>query len=215
VINFELPNVPEQYVHRIGRTARAGLDGIALSFCAPDEKPFLKDIEKLTRMKIDPLALPENFLKEAARLPKPLPVTDERDRSDNARRSEVGSHKHAGRRFGGRGDDGVARSGRAAPGGRMGQRPDGRGGEGRSAASRDGERPYVGHRNAEGGSPEARGGDQDRAAHAHPHGRGHGRPEGGHHRPEGAGRPRGNRGGRGRGGGQGGGSGGPRANARG
>ena len=36
MINFELPNVPEQYVHRIGRTARAGRDGIALSFCAPD-----------------------------------------------------------------------------------------------------------------------------------------------------------------------------------
>jgi ATP-dependent RNA helicase RhlE len=223
VINFELPNVPEQYVHRIGRTARAGLDGIAVSFCAPDEKPFLKDIEKLTRMKIDPLALPENFLKEAARLPKPLPVTDERDRSDHARRGEVGSHKHAGRRFGGRGDDGVARSGRAAPGGRQGNRPDGhRGGEGRSAASRDGERPYVGHRNGPAGSQDARSADQERPAHAHPHARGHGRPEGGQPRSDGApGRPRGHRGGQGRGGGHGGGHGGgsgrggPRANAQG
>ncbi|MGD9966758.1 MAG: DEAD/DEAH box helicase [Hyphomonadaceae bacterium] len=48
VINFDLPNVPEQYVHRIGRTARAARSGIAISFCAPDERAYLKDIEKLT-----------------------------------------------------------------------------------------------------------------------------------------------------------------------
>ncbi len=52
VINFELPNVPESYVHRIGRTARAGADGIAISFCDHSEKAFLRDIEKLTRQKI-------------------------------------------------------------------------------------------------------------------------------------------------------------------
>jgi ATP-dependent RNA helicase RhlE len=49
VINFDLPNVPESYVHRIGRTARAGARGIALSFCDGSERPFLRDIEKLTR----------------------------------------------------------------------------------------------------------------------------------------------------------------------
>jgi ATP-dependent RNA helicase RhlE len=49
VINFELPNEPESYVHRIGRTARAGAKGIALAFCAPDERAYLRDIEKLTR----------------------------------------------------------------------------------------------------------------------------------------------------------------------
>jgi ATP-dependent RNA helicase RhlE len=47
VINFELPNVPETYVHRIGRTGRAGLSGIALSFCDHEEKAYLKDIHKL------------------------------------------------------------------------------------------------------------------------------------------------------------------------
>jgi ATP-dependent RNA helicase RhlE len=47
VINFELPNVPETYVHRIGRTGRAGASGIALSFCDSEEKPFLRDIHKL------------------------------------------------------------------------------------------------------------------------------------------------------------------------
>jgi len=49
VINFEIPNIPETYVHRIGRTGRAGLDGKAISFCAADERPFLKDIQKLIR----------------------------------------------------------------------------------------------------------------------------------------------------------------------
>jgi ATP-dependent RNA helicase RhlE len=49
VINFELPNVPESYVHRIGRTARAGAAGIALSFCDPSERGYLRDIERLTR----------------------------------------------------------------------------------------------------------------------------------------------------------------------
>jgi ATP-dependent RNA helicase RhlE len=71
VFNFEMPNVPEQYVHRIGRTARAGRDGIAISFVAPDEKPYLRDIEKLTRVKLAAMPLPENFLQEAKRLPAP------------------------------------------------------------------------------------------------------------------------------------------------
>jgi len=48
VINFEIPNVPESYVHRIGRTARAGASGTALSFCAQDERAYLRDIERLT-----------------------------------------------------------------------------------------------------------------------------------------------------------------------
>jgi ATP-dependent RNA helicase RhlE len=52
VINFDLPNVPESYVHRIGRTARAGAEGIAISLCSHDELPFLRDIEKLIRMAI-------------------------------------------------------------------------------------------------------------------------------------------------------------------
>ncbi len=52
VINYELPNVPEAYVHRIGRTARKGKDGIAISFCADDERNLLKDIQKATRQVI-------------------------------------------------------------------------------------------------------------------------------------------------------------------
>ncbi|NML10162.1 DEAD/DEAH box helicase [Sphingobium sp. AR-3-1] len=71
VINFEIPNVAEQYVHRIGRTARAGADGIAISFVADDERPYLKAIEKTTRVKLEVTPLPENFMDAVRALPKP------------------------------------------------------------------------------------------------------------------------------------------------
>ena len=61
VINFELPNEPESYVHRIGRTARAGADGIAIAFCAEDERQYLKDIRKTTDAEFERLPLPDNF----------------------------------------------------------------------------------------------------------------------------------------------------------
>lgn len=71
VFNFDIPNVAEQYVHRIGRTARAGATGVALSFVADDEKPYLKQIERLTGVKLTMMPLPANFLVESARLPAP------------------------------------------------------------------------------------------------------------------------------------------------
>jgi superfamily II DNA/RNA helicase len=52
VFNFDLPNVPESYVHRIGRTARAGAEGVAISFCDHEEAAYLRDIERLIRMSI-------------------------------------------------------------------------------------------------------------------------------------------------------------------
>jgi ATP-dependent RNA helicase RhlE len=52
VVNFDLPNVPETYVHRIGRTARAGAEGVAISLCDGEEMAFLRDIEKLIRMTV-------------------------------------------------------------------------------------------------------------------------------------------------------------------
>ena len=83
VINFELPNVAEQYVHRIGRTARAGAAGIAIAYCAPDERAYLKDIEKLTRQRIAEAPLPPGFNAEAARIAStrvavPMPRHEER-----------------------------------------------------------------------------------------------------------------------------------------
>ena len=58
VINFELPNIAESYVHRIGRTARAGAEGIAISFCDREEQEYLRDIERLIRLKITVFPLP-------------------------------------------------------------------------------------------------------------------------------------------------------------
>jgi ATP-dependent RNA helicase RhlE len=52
VINYDLPNIPETYVHRIGRTARAGASGHAVSFCDAEEREYLRDIEKLTKVRI-------------------------------------------------------------------------------------------------------------------------------------------------------------------
>jgi ATP-dependent RNA helicase RhlE len=52
VINYELPNEPESYVHRIGRTARAGAGGVAVSFCDPSERGYLRDIERLIRRRL-------------------------------------------------------------------------------------------------------------------------------------------------------------------
>ena len=68
VINYDLPNVPESYVHRIGRTARAGAAGVALSFCNDEERAYLRDIERLTRQKVPVEPLPKDLpvLKPAA-----------------------------------------------------------------------------------------------------------------------------------------------------
>jgi ATP-dependent RNA helicase RhlE len=52
VVNYDVPNVPETYVHRIGRTGRAGATGAAVSFCDPEERSFIQAIEKLTRRRI-------------------------------------------------------------------------------------------------------------------------------------------------------------------
>jgi ATP-dependent RNA helicase RhlE len=60
VVNFDLPHVPEDYVHRIGRTARAAASGRASAFCAPDEAPLLKEIETLTRSPLPRAAVPRD-----------------------------------------------------------------------------------------------------------------------------------------------------------
>jgi len=82
VINYEIPNVPEQYVHRIGRTARANREGKAIAFVSGDERKYLKDIQKLLKTTIPVTDLPEDFLKKVAALssrkalpapPKPKP----------------------------------------------------------------------------------------------------------------------------------------------
>jgi ATP-dependent RNA helicase RhlE len=64
VVNFDLPNVPETYVHRIGRTARPGAKGVAISLCDADEAVFLRDIEKLIRLSI-PMTDHSSFSRQA------------------------------------------------------------------------------------------------------------------------------------------------------
>ena len=72
VINYELPSVPEDYVHRIGRTGRAGMDGDAISLVCHDERPQLKDIEKLIRRTLERVVI-AGFAPAAVATPRPAP----------------------------------------------------------------------------------------------------------------------------------------------
>lgn len=132
VINFDLPNVPESYVHRIGRTARAGREGIAISFCDQEERAFLKSIEKLIRMQLP--ATDRRGAGTRFAVPDAAPIIlDERD--ETAERSD-----YVGRRSGGQSHRGPRpRSGEGRPEGRSGegrgrhaQGDEARSGEGRS-----------------------------------------------------------------------------------
>ncbi|HEU0217308.1 MAG TPA: DEAD/DEAH box helicase [Stellaceae bacterium] len=78
VINFELPNVPEDYVHRIGRTARAGADGIAIALCSDEERAYLRDIEKLTRNPLRRIAAPEGDMRSAP-MERPIEVASRKN----------------------------------------------------------------------------------------------------------------------------------------
>jgi ATP-dependent RNA helicase RhlE len=92
VVNFDLPDVPEQYVHRIGRTARAGADGIAIAFCSPDERGNLKDIERTTRQRIPVAPLPADFTAAAETFKrlKPAPKARPQLPSNKADRRQQG-----------------------------------------------------------------------------------------------------------------------------
>ena len=96
VVNFELPHVPEDYVHRIGRTARAGNSGAAISLVAPDEAPLLRDIEKLLGHRLPTAPLPEYPLPPTA--PQTPPHTSPRHEPRRA----SGHAPHAGRSSRGR-----------------------------------------------------------------------------------------------------------------
>lgn len=91
VLNFDLPEVPETYVHRIGRTGRAGAEGVAISFCSPEEKEYLAGIEKLNRKKIPVLELPElGERAEAAAPARPAPRPErEKAKPEQPKRKET------------------------------------------------------------------------------------------------------------------------------
>ena len=90
VVNFELPNEPESYVHRIGRTARAGAGGSAISFCDGSERGYLRDIERLTRLKIAEVAHDLPPLTEAQKT-----AAEEPRRPQGHRHGKPGGHNHA------------------------------------------------------------------------------------------------------------------------
>jgi ATP-dependent RNA helicase RhlE len=92
VVNYELPNVPEDYVHRIGRTARAGLTGQAVSLVSPDEAPLLRDIERLLKRPLQVSPVPEFPINHAQ-----APVPERPSRPPAPRRDGHGSGRGSGR----------------------------------------------------------------------------------------------------------------------
>jgi ATP-dependent RNA helicase RhlE len=157
VINYELPADAESYVHRIGRTARAGASGVALSFCDSSERGQLKSIERLTNQRIAVVSTPSNEDMPAA---PPMRPRAEREANDEDRRQDRGGERGHHPRGPHRGPH------RGHSGGR-GDRGEVRHAEGRAPEARTGEgRPQGGHHNGghhDGGRPEG------------------GRPGGGHH----------------------------------
>jgi ATP-dependent RNA helicase RhlE len=105
VVNYELPNVPEDYVHRIGRTARAGGTGQAISLVSPDESPLLKDIERLLRKSLPVAALPQFKITASPPMPARSDARPE-SRSDSRPGAPRGSRPGATRSWGPRGRPG-------------------------------------------------------------------------------------------------------------
>ncbi|UGA40691.1 hypothetical protein JOS77_11555 [Chromobacterium haemolyticum] len=93
VVNFELPNVPEDYVHRIGRTGRAGSKGEAVSLVCVDEFNFLKDIEKLTKQSIERFSVP-GFEADLSVKPEPIPMGGGNRRGQPQRQGGGGKPRH-------------------------------------------------------------------------------------------------------------------------
>jgi ATP-dependent RNA helicase RhlE len=110
VINFELPNVPEDYVHRIGRTARAGAAGAAISLCSDEERGYLRDIEKLTRLAVRQLHVELNSMK-----PSRFPLPQERIESAPARDLRASGSKTGGRKHQAANSRGTQRARRITP----------------------------------------------------------------------------------------------------
>ena len=109
VVNYELPNIPESYVHRIGRTARAGAAGIAVAFCDNgEERGYLRDIEKLTRvpltvveagpLAVDPAAPARSFAPKSIPRPGPKPAQASQPQRNETQRNETQRRNESQRR---------------------------------------------------------------------------------------------------------------------
>ena len=193
VVNYELPNVPEDYVHRIGRTARAGSTGAAVSLVSPDEMPLLKDIEKVLKRQVEFVQTPKFEIKEGTHTPRAgstesgeyQPHQDPRRRPEHRRQRP--SHG------GGRPQRGGGHGGRGGQGGRGG-------GAGRASHDSYVEVARVADSGAP-GAPAAKSEDSRPRSHGQHRGQG-GKPQGerrDHRGGKPGGKPGGNRSGRGAG----------------
>ena len=174
VVNYELPNVPEDYVHRIGRTARAGSAGAAVSLVSPDELSYLRDIEKLLKRKIDFVEPPKFEIKESAHAPRNESSADGQPREyqphqDPRRRPE---HRRS-RGGGGGGPRGGQRSGHGGGQHGGGRREPGRASHDAYAPDADRAARPEGTRAQGGGAPSPQRSDSNRGG-----GPRHGSPQG-------------------------------------
>lgn len=133
VVNYELPNIPDAYVHRIGRTARAGRKGVAISLVGNDERAYLRDIETLMKMKINRLDPPEGTALDLS-LPEEEGPHVRSGRNANKRSGGGGGGRNRSKSGGGGGGQGRSR----------GKRPSGGGGGKPKGGNRGGNTPNKG-----------------------------------------------------------------------
>ena len=141
VVNYELPEVPEAYVHRIGRTARAGASGMAISLCDNEERDLLRAIERTTRQQI-----PHEDRRNDPSIVAP-PRTEGRSEERSEGRSEGRGRSHGGDRrphSNGRGGEGRRQDGRSQEGRSQSARPSDRSGRPDRAHHADDRRPRDG-----------------------------------------------------------------------
>lgn len=163
VINYELPNIPESYVHRIGRTARAGRAGIAIAFCDQEERAYLRDIERLIKQKI-PAEDRRGSIAVTEEADAPRPAHGHRQGQKPGQRQGQGGRPqgHGGGHHGNRHQDG----GHHAGGRSQGQRQDGARHQDGAAKRPDGQRPQQAGARPQGGQPN-RSGQPQRSAGQH------------------------------------------------
>ena len=169
VINYDLPNIPESYVHRIGRTARAGAEGVAISFCDNEEVAFLRDIEKLIQMKlpaVEQRTSPRNDMPAAHHRPQQnrngRNARNGNGRGQQQRRNgRPGQNGHGQNGHGGQHANGGQNQGgqpRRAENGHNGQKP---GGQKQNGHQNNGQRPRHENRNPQGANRGPQGGGSD------------------------------------------------------
>jgi superfamily II DNA/RNA helicase len=159
VVNFDLPNEPESYVHRIGRTARAGAEGIAISLCSPDERDFLRQIEKLIR-----ITIPSSRSELVGQAVNPRQLSgEERRHAERGQRNGRPQGRGGNQGRGGRGNQGHGKTQgqnehrQGQPNGQRNARPQGE----RPQHAQDGGNEAGGRPHNRGGNRPQRGGNRD------------------------------------------------------